>query len=348
MDAVAARYPFLSTARAAVEEADVDLGAVVRADDSPIIEHAVERIEGAIRDGRVPDPAADPERELLSYPMARVLVSLVNEPVLTDRYALAEARRAMDLLASDQETAGLRSTGTESLTREDLLAELELADRIVEAGDGHTLAVTTFLGLTSDLRDSSWRLVERRLAEGRVRIDTDELDVLLREAVRHRVRSDLPLEVPEEIADELAAQVDAIVGLLADVRLPTDIDVVSPAQFPPCLAALVDRIRGGESVRPIERFTVVSFLCAIGLAADELPAFLAVDSTSDERTLEYMASHVCGESSATAYPPPSCETLEALDVCVDVEDRCLDAGHLLIGYQRRLGAAADVTDWREA
>ncbi len=347
MDAVAARYPFLAVARTAVKEADVDLGAVVQAADSPILARAVERVEGAIRDGRVPDPVADHEVELLSYPMARVLVSLINESVLTDRYALAEARRAMDLLASDRETAGLRSTGTQSLDRENLLAELELTDQLVVEDDGYSMAVTAYLRLISALRDSSWRLVDRRLTTGWVRIDEDELDILLREAIRHRVRVDLPLEVPDEIANELTAQVDAIGNMLADVRLPTDIDIVSPAQFPPCIAALVEQARAGHSLGPVERFTLVAFLRAIGLATADLPSFLEVDSTSEERTLLYTASRVCGESSATAYPPPMCETLEMLGVCVDADDRCMDVGHPLLGYHRRITAAPDVTDWRE-
>ena len=346
MDPVYARYPFVSEARAAVEATDVDLATLVRNRDSAVLDRAVDRIESAITDGRVSDPISDHEVELLSYPMARVLVSVINEPVLTDRYALAEARRAQELLDADRETAALQSTAHRTLDRETILDELDLIDRLIDTPDGPMIAVASYLQLVTELRDPTWRLIKRQLADGMVSITEDELEVLIREAIRHRVATDLPLRVPEDIADALATRVDYLVDMLAEVQLPSTIDVVSPPHFPSCMVSLLDRYRTGDEMDAIARFTLVSFLCSIGLDEDELLAFLEVTSPSEAEALRYQYRHVHASANATAYPPPTCRTLAAAGVCREDSPGCAGAPHPLIGYKRRLAAATDISDWR--
>lgn len=341
MDRLHARYPFLASARAAVEHADVELAAVIEAERSPIVERAVERIEGAIHDGRVPDPIATVRVELLSYPVARVLVSLVDDPVLTDRYALAEARRAFALLADEvEDRPRLRSTENERLTRADLLEEFDLADRVAGNGETYELDVTAYLSLSGELRGREWRLVGRGLADGSVPVSGTELDRLVREAIRLRVAADLPLDVPEEVSAGLADRVAEIRATTADLALPGDVDAVEPAAFPTCIAEPYERMRGGEDVSPVARFTVVSFLACIGAAPEELIEAFGAPSASDEQLLRYQHDHLHGETRSTAYPPPSCATLETYGICQQ-DGACAEAGHPLVAYADRLRAAGD-------
>lgn len=348
MEPLYARYPFLTDARAAVEAADIDLAKLVRADRSPEVARAVERIEGAVSGGRVPDPIGDARVELLSYPIARVLVSLVDEPVLTDRYALAEARRAFDLLAGDlHEPDTLRSGSSRRLTLEDLLRDFGLGDAVDERDSGYDLAVTAFLGLSADLRDTSWRLVNRSLADGMVPVTRPELETLLREAIRDRVADGLPLHVPDPIASVLDDEVRAIEESLADVTVPQDVNAVIPELFPPCMERHLARLRDDEPVQELERFAAVSFLTAIGMDEDEVVTFLDADDAPSEQLVRYQVRHVHGATRSTAYPPPSCATMQGAGACVDSPDRCESDGHALAAYARRLAEAGELSDWRD-
>lgn len=342
-----ARYPFLGDARAAVEDADIDLADLVLAERSPVVDRAVERVEGAVAAGRVPDPIGDARVELLSYPVARVLVSLVDEPVLTDRYALAEARRAYDLLQEELDAdETLRSASADRITRDELLADFGLEEAVAADGEHFELAVTAYLALSTDLYGDEWRLVTRGLADGRLPVTRRELDELLREAIRDRVADGLPLRVPDRIAAALGPEVDTIERSLADVRVPTDVDTVVPGLFPPCLSALIDRLRGGESLSDFEQFAAVSFLATIGLDEEEMVEFLEADSSAREQLVRYQTKHVHGDTRSTAYPPPSCATMQAAGACVDAPDRCDDDRHAVAAYARRLSEAGEVTDWR--
>ncbi len=337
MDPLYARYPFLDAAREAVHAADIDLAELVFESTAPEIDRAIERIDGAITAGRVPDPITDHRVELLSYPIARVLVSLVDEPALTARYAVAEARRAFNLLTtepSDAET--LRTASAPRLTIDELIEEFGLDIRPHADEQGYLVDLVTYLTLTTDLYGEEWRLVNRGVADGTVHIRDAERDVLVREAIRSAVADGLPLTVPDEIAGALEAHVGAIERSLADVHIPDGIGRVVPAQFPPCMDELLDRLRAGDDLTALEQFTIVSFLTCIGLDQDGVIEMIEPPTRADEAQLRYLVEHIHGGSSSTAYPPPTCATLLDADVCVDAPERCEADGHPLVAYARAI------------
>ncbi len=334
-----ARYPFLDDAKDAVEAAEIDPYDIVQGDASPVLDRAIERVRSAITDGRVSDPVSATRVEVLSYPIARILVSLVENPVLTDRYALAEARRAFALLERELDPGPeLESVDREYTTLPDLFVEFDLADRVREVEGGYEFAVTAYLRLSTELRGAEWRLVNRALADGTVPIQETELRVLLREAIRLRVADGLPLDVPEPIAEALESEVNEIRASLDSVSIPSDIDRVEPDLFPTCMAQLHRRATSGETLGPDERFVLVAFLCAIGADEERVQALVGGDAASTRENVAYQVERVHGQTRSTAYPPPSCETLAAMGICPE-DGGCREHGHPLAAYAARLAAA---------
>ncbi len=328
MDRLHARYPFLAAARAAVEEADVDLAVLVEA-GGPAVERGVERVEAAIREGGVGD--LDRVRtELLSYPVARVVVSLVDDERLTDAYARAEARTAHERFVDDVETPAPDSLSAGIELRR-LLAEFDLADAVTEREDGFEVAVGPYLELAADLEGQGWRLVARDLHDGRVPVERDELYALLREAVYERVRSGLPLSVPDPVATALDEEVERVSQALSDYRLPRSIDAsVTPAAFPPCVEGLIERSRAGEDLPDHSAFALVAFLASAGADAEEA----ATIAGTDLETVEYRYGRLAGDAGAD-YPSPSCAVMQAYGDCVpeaERDDRCARVEHPLNYY----------------
>lgn len=335
MDRLHARYPFLAAAREAVDEADVDLAALVQQGGAPV-ERGIERVESAITDGSVGD-LARVRTELLSYPVARVVVSLVDDPRLTDAYARAEARTAHERFVGDIEEPAPASLSS-GIDLRRLLAEFDMAGAVDDPADPTEIDVGPYLRLASDLEADRWRLVARDLHDGRVPVESDELYALLREAVHERVLEGLPLSVPEPVAEALAPAVERVSRALSDYQLPRSIDAaVTPGAFPPCVQRLIERAEAGEELADHAEFALVAFLAGAGADAETAAAVAGVDP----ETIEYRHGRLAGQAGAD-YPSPSCAVMQAYGTCVDPEERddlCAEIDHPLNYYARRVDGA---------
>ncbi|SEW27371.1 DNA primase regulatory subunit PriL [Natrinema salifodinae] len=351
MQRLHARYPFLEAARESVATEAVDLATVVE-QDRAVIDRARQRVITALEDGSTGSPHRDPRIELLSYPVARVLVSMVAEHVLVRKYARAEAATAYERFTADMaDTTELKSVESTDLALDELLAEFDLRDDVRERpdGDGYRIDVGAYLPLAEDLWDDEWRLVNRPLAAGEVPVDEDELLSLLREAIRTRIEDGLPFEVPDAIATTLEDDAAEIREVLADLELTREIDTVVPELFPPCMKALLDQIQKGEHLPHHSRFAVTAFLTSIGMTTDEIVDLYRVNSTFGEEMTRYQTDHIRGESSPTEYSPPSCATMQSYGDCVNKDDLCERIPHPMAYYEERIDDAddEDLEDWRE-
>jgi len=344
-----ARYPFLSAAREAVQTAGVDLAAVV-ADEPAVVERALGRVEGALQEGTVGEPHRRTRVELLSYPVARVLVSVVDEHVLVHKYARAEAatahERFSEELAADTD---LRSTRAATLRLADLLAEFDLDGAVRETPEGYRVGVGAYLQHAADQWGEEWRLVNRELQDGEVPLTEDELLVLLRQAVRHRVEEGLPLDVPDSVATHLEGHTDRVEELLAELELTRDIDTVVPDLFPPCMQHLLDRIQKGDHLEHHSRFAIASFLTSIGMSTDDIVEMFQVNPGFGEEVTRYQVNHIRGATSPTEYSPPSCATMQSYGDCVNMDDLCEEISHPMGYYEAKLDDTdeEELVDWRD-
>jgi len=348
MQRLHARYPFLDVAREAVEDAAVDMGELVAREDAPAVERAVARVTSALAGGTVGEPHRSNRVELLSYPVARVLVSLVDQTVLTRAYARAEAATAHErFVAEITDDSQLRSTAGERLTLDRLLREFDLAGTVQDVPDGdYRIDVGAYLRLSTRFDDDRWALTRRALADGTVPVETDELLELLRGAVEERVAPGLPLSVPDPIAAALADEVATIRDELADLEIAADLDAVVPDRFPPCMTHLVATLREGESLPDHSRFAVASFLASIGADGEDAVALCGITNTEEGTALRRQLGAVRGDEGPTMYAPPSCETMDAYGDCVNKDDLCAEIAHPLSYYEQRLDDG-EYDDWRE-
>ena len=378
MDALDAKYPFFGTAREAVADAAVSLPELVAA-DAPAVERARERVERALLDGTVAsesgtfpaESAYDAQAELLSYPIARILVSLLESDPAIEKYAAAEAATAIDRiradLAADDE---LRSVSTPTVVLDDVLAEFDLADAVRpespgpdagpggvsasatggEAGrapDRYWIGVGPYLRLTSPAWGASWRLVNRALTDGEVRVSREELLDALEAACEARVREGLPFELAagEGIAAELESGVADLKRLLSERTYAGPVDVVAPELFPPCMRNLIEKAERGTDLTPPESFALMAFLVGIGMVPDEVVAFCA-DTNLDAEGVRYQTEYL-SDDRGTQYPPPTCETLANYGICHNEADHMQVAADPLAYYEQRVAEADEIIDWRE-
>ncbi len=328
-------YPFLPAASEYVKESGLTLDHLISSVSARI--RARERVIEAIRTGCVERPVIGDEQhaqmELLSYPFARILVSCIRDPYLVRRYALAEAKGAYRRIIEE-----LHSGRIDTIHK--LADDLGLS---IHTSAGYVLVpFTDYLRLTVNLRDKRWKLVNRSLVRGKVKLNMNEFVRVVQEAIYERVVKGLPLDVPEEICNSLSAHIEEIKHELALRRAKTDEFRApsggDPESFPPCIRNIIRNLKDGVNIPHSARFAVTAFLLNAGLSVEDVIELYRSLPDFNESMTRYQVEHIAGVRSGTRYTAPSCATMRTYGNCVDKDELCEKVSHPLSYYRLKLKA----------
>ncbi|HUK39165.1 MAG TPA: DNA primase regulatory subunit PriL [Methanomicrobiales archaeon] len=312
-----AKYPFLKEAQEWVAGRTGTLEQFLSTTYGKVAARSgAHRVIGAITGE---DPAAgtspqEPEKEVFSYALARILVSCAKDRALIDRLTRFEAGRAWGFLQVE-----------EPAKRSYVAASIGIDP------DARELSVVEYVELVPHLREDRWRLVNRQVAAGRVRLGEDDLEELIRERIRHLLQRQLPLPVPARACETLAP-------LLADITasfqatILRDFGEVEEGAFPPCLQALIGAITAGTNLPHAGRFAIVAFLHNIGMNPVQIVEIFARAPDFDAERTRYQVEHISGRG-GTEYTAPSCATLRTTGFCVNRDSTCERVNHPLSYYR---------------
>src|SRR5437867_8012965 len=93
-----AKYPFLTEAQEYVRELGFSIDDIAQPEFLPVLDRAEQRLHEALAKGRISSEVADERTEILSFPVSNLILSLTGEERARRRFALAEAKRAYELL----------------------------------------------------------------------------------------------------------------------------------------------------------------------------------------------------------------------------------------------------------
>ena len=321
-----ANYPFVNGALGYVESLDFNLDELFsELAFEGIRERGKERVLEAMGDGiSKPDISdkIDAEKELLSYPVARILVSCINDAYLVRRYALAEAKSAHELLKklptkSLKEFAldfGIESTISEQTS------EIHFTDYIRFA-----------------IREPKWKLINRNMKNGYVQLSKEDFARIMEEAVRKRIESNLPVEVPPEICTALETSLQEIRSEMEARRSEFSIEEfkeIMPDCFPPCVVHALSGAQSGVNLTHSMRFALTSFLLNIGMNVDGIIDLFNVSPDFDEEKTRYQVMHIQG-GTGTTYKSPSCSTMLTYGNCIGKDSVCERISHPLGFYRKK-------------
>lgn len=325
-----AYYPFTSEASAYVGNLGISLESLLnsrayRAARARGIERVKEALEGEIKKSPV-SGEAQVLSELLSYPFARMLVACVDDQLFTRRYALAEAKAAYTFLRNENP---------------DFL--LEFGDDFGISADSQdsyfSMHFTDYIRFSNSLKDPSWKLTNRQLRAGKIKITKEEFSRLLEEAVRERIEQSFPVpEIPPEVSSfcsPYAAEIKDKFEVQKKKFGSTDFGAVKPELFPPCIAYALANVQGGVNLAHSMRFAMTSFLLNVGMSVDEiLNLFNISPDFNAEKTL-YQIEHIAGATGNT-YKPPACDTMRTYGNCVGKDRLCEKISHPLGYYEKKV------------
>ncbi len=96
-----AKYPFTSEALAYIRTRNIDPAELINPEFLSILDRAVERIKQAVFSGKILSELTLEDIVIIAYPTALMLISATGDDRTRRRYALAEAKRAYELLRTE-------------------------------------------------------------------------------------------------------------------------------------------------------------------------------------------------------------------------------------------------------
>jgi len=329
-----AKYPFTDEAAEFVRQWEVNVSDLANPEYSAVLERADERVEEALVKGVVSwIDTPEYEVEVLSYPTALLLVSVVGDAYLKRRYALAEAKRASSLLEGEEDekiVSIARNSFRWRVRRVDSTRELRYFD--------FALFFVDYLKHAPGFHADEWKLVNRVMTGGEVFLRREELVRLMEEEVRRRIEERIDSSPKVELPEALGERLRRIALLLGRFRerfeLEEQPEGVVVEAFPPCIRGLYSALLSKQHLSHMGRLTLTSFLLNVGMSPEELIKLYTSLSDFDERMTRYQVLHIAGEKgSRTKYTPPKCSTLRTHGLCIEKDWMCDRVKHPL-GYYR--------------
>jgi DNA primase large subunit len=319
-------YPFTEEAASQVRAAGYSLESLLGKPSFKTIRSlAAGRVAGAIS-GTISEREANTQAELLaellSYPLARVMVSCLDDSILLRRYALAEAKLAYKRMQNEKE--GL------AMLADDL--------GIHPQGPGpYKIHFAEYIRAAHGMHSPKWKLTNRDLFQGYLTITQEELKRIMEEAAREKVLKGLPLPVDEKICKALEEYLGPLKEQLEIIRARDRVDLgrVEEGAFPPCIKKMLTEIAKGTNLAHSARFALVSFLLQINMTVDEVVSLFNTSPDFDEERTRYQVEHIAG-ASGTRYKPPACATMATYGNCPGEDELCKRIRHPLSYYERRV------------
>jgi DNA primase large subunit len=286
------KYPFTREAKDLMSSAKVG-------DEFQLAELAKRRVINAVKDGRIPllNVELDDSQLLLqvaSYAVSRMIVSFLKSRYYVNRYAIAEAKRASSYMERDSDENVLH------IARE-LGVECEI--------DGY-YAVSFQNYLRYAPKSVDYKLVNRKLREGVVRLKREGFIRLLEEAIKMKIESGLPLRT-EGIPDRVKETADAVRASIPKEPKPTSISL-ERGEFPPCISKLLEDLKTVENLSHTARWALAVYLLNVGMKVDEVVRLFSTSPDFDESVTRYQIEHAMKRG----YKAPSCASMDSYGLCV--------------------------------
>ena len=334
-----AKYPFIPQASEYVQSLEHRTTDLESPEYSKIVDRAEMRIEEAMYKALVSDQTRNIEIEILSFPIAVMMVVSIKDSSLGKRYALAEANRTLAFLREEKNVQKLTFIAHLFKLK---ITPTEIYDPKLQATKpGFAIDFVSYLKDASVFHESKWKLVNRTMQRGKVYITKGEVVRLLAEEIKSYVEKKLDSEidfvVPKAIAErvqKLKELYNAQKGKIQEEEMPKETIIDA---FPPCISKLYNTALAKQHLSHIERFTLTTFLLNSGMTVENVIECFRPTSDFIEKTTRYQVEHIAGgRGSRTKYIPPQCITLRTHRICPGRDEICEKVRHPLAYYRKKL------------
>ncbi len=316
-----ALFPFLPEVSGYLKQQNVSLDDIV---SSPAYGRARElgreRVMEAFLEKKVRDHAMTSEidylLEMLSYIVARIIVSSTADEMLIEQYALAEAVSMRDRLMEQD---------MDFLFHVIQALDINASPEGGEDEERVRIHFTDYLKLSSQMRAKEWSLVSQDLDAGYLVLEKKKMTRLVQQALTSRIKKELPLPVNDKIIEAFSSTID-------DVRVEVEkrkeefrkegFGRISFLRLPPCMKIMLNALKKGENLPHVGRFALTAFLHTVGMETEQILALYSTSPDFNVNLARYQIEHITGKLSGVEYLPQNCHTMVSQGICFEPDSLC--------------------------
>ncbi len=302
------KFPFSQKARKLVSLKVKSIEDLGKPQLLPAILLAEEKIMSAIKPSIKPG-SPGPWLEILSYPIANIILSTINVRSLTYKYAVREAEKIASRWSADDLKA-LVEIGKEEFGVEAIVIGRDIKSVVIDLVSYIKLASCLGIGPISEQWDPS----NRKITDGHVHVTVKEYIRLLKAKVKNHI-----LEAASRPPASVPANILEVAGRIKNAYLRGVKHRVKPrtGKDPPCMRWLIREVDRG--LTHISRFILAAYLLNRGKTVKETLEVFKQSPDYDEKISTYQISYI----KRKGYLPPSCARLEELGICKK-DETCRD------------------------
>ena len=257
------------------------------------------------------------EDEIISYTLALLYISGIGEKKLTKLFAKSEGDKINQYLKNEK--------------HEDVIFEIAKSFHwnTAKNNDGSiSIGFSNYLKNAARgrlLHNKEWKLVNRNLEKGMVRLPPYTVARLLQEEVHDRIEESInqdltnpPFELQEDI-NELKAEYQKRKQHFEKIVIKIK---AKESEYPPCISSLIKRASNGQHLSHVERFTLVTYLLHQDVEIDSIVNLFSKVSDFKEDLTRYQIENLAGKKGAVIKPymTYNCSTLQTHNVCLRPND----------------------------
>lgn len=314
-----AKYTFLPEAGDYIRANEISISDLV----SPVFKEVLKRAEGRVLESIKTFKVSDKKEEnrdveIMSFPVALMLVRSTNLNHLMDRYSLAEAVRVEDLLKREDDQRKIEDIFETFL-------KIKLEHGSIAGYPSFKVDIPDYLKRAVNFHKPEWKLVNRIVENGEVYVSQEDLIRLIREEIRELILQRLKATKVSKLPKELDDIVKKLIELTPPPRTPFTRLNVAPENYPPCVTEALRLLEKGENVPHYGRFLMATYLLAVGKTVEEIMTLFPKSPDFKKSVTQYQVEHIAGmKGGKTKYGVPSCRTLQTHSFCFKDPIKCYE------------------------
>lgn len=279
-----AKYPFLKEAGKHIQKMDLRIEDLKQQDYSQALKRAKGRIREAIRNAAISSEISEPDIEIISFPLALILVRATNSEHLIARYSLAEAIRAEKLLRNEDKKM------ISFILEDDFGIELES----IEERFDFAISILDYLKRATQFHETEWKLINRVIDRGFVYLETRDVIRLIREEVRKRIYEKIVNAFVPKLPEDLMFIVNELNEISRTTLVRKERIETVPDRFPPCIAYVVNLLQKGQNIPHYGRFLMTTYFINTGRSIDDIISMSGKTPDFNEGITRYQVEHIAG------------------------------------------------------
>ncbi|MGI0091669.1 MAG: hypothetical protein ACREBS_08170 [Nitrososphaerales archaeon] len=314
-----AKYAFMPEAGDYIRQNEISISDLASPVFKQVVNRAEERVLESIRSGKVSDKReSNRDVEIMSFPVALMLVRATKLDHLMDRYAFAEAIRVESFLRQEENEKIIEDIFQTFLN-------MKLENGNILNFPRFRVDLTDYLQRAVRFRKPEWKIVNRIVQNGKVFVTQSDLIRLIREEIRDMILQRLKAISLPKLPPDLDLIAKKLIELTPPPRSAFATLNIAPENYPPCVKEALNLLERGENVPHYGRFLMATYLLATGKTVDDIMALFPKSPDFKKSVTKYQVEHIAGlKGGHTKYTVPSCKTLQTHSFCFKDPIKCFE------------------------